>query len=271
MVIKAVVLGDAVGGVHDGINAVKHAHLFDEGLCRVDDVKDRFYDDRPFTMNTRLVFAWLLLAPLAALHAGSADEELALALQATEWKSGLRLDLQRPIDPRLAKIEAGDIAHCDLFRGKVHLVRSAAEVSGLSGKLAPGDQLVLAGDDWKDARFTLEGHGTAEAPILIRPEKPGGIVFTGESSVRFHGEHLIVHDLAFREVTSSQDNAVIFVVGNGEAKPADHCLFNRIRIDDCGSANPADRTKHKLWLISMRGSGNTVANGTFRGLKNIAC
>lgn len=220
-------------------------------------------------MNTRLLFAYLLLAPIAALQAASADEQLAAALQAAKWKSALRLDLQRPIDPRLAKIEAGDFEHCDLFRGKVHLVRSASEAVRLSGKLAPGDQLVLAGDAWKDARLTFEGHGTADAPILIRPEKPGGIVFTGESSARFHGEHLIVHDLAFRDVTPSQNNAVIFAVGNGEAKPADHCLFNRIRIENCGSANPADRPKLKLWLMSMRGSGNTVANCTFRGLKNI--
>lgn len=221
------------------------------------------------TMNTRLLFTCLLLTPLAALRAASADEELASAVQAANWKSALRLDLQRPIDPWLAKIESGDIAHCDLFRGKVHLVRSADEAGRLSGKLAPGDQLVLAGDAWKDARFTFEGHGTSDAPILIRPDKPGGIVFTGESSVRFHGEHLIVHDLAFRDVTSSQDNAVIFAVGNGEVKPADHCLFNRIRIEDCGSRNPADRPKFKLWFMSMRGSGNTVANCTFRGLKNI--
>jgi len=202
----------------------------------------------------------LLLAALSPVFGASADEELASALQAAKWKSGLRLDLQRPIDPRLAKIEAGDIAQCDLFRGKMHLVRSAGEVGRLSGKLAPGDQLVLAGDAWKDARFTFEGHGIADVPILIRPEKPGSIVFTGESSVRFHGEHLVVHDLAFRGITASQNNAVIFAVGNGEAKPAGHCLFNRIRIEDCGSANPADHPKLKLWLMDMRGSGNTVAN-----------
>jgi hypothetical protein len=63
------------------------------------------------TMNTRLLFACLLLAPIAPLQAATADEQLAAALQAAKWKSGLRLDLQRPIDPRLAKIEAGDFAH----------------------------------------------------------------------------------------------------------------------------------------------------------------
>ncbi len=207
----------------------------------------------------------LLLTPLAPLLA--AEQKPVKADDGLENR--LRLDLQRPVDPRLAKIEAGDIAQCDLFRGKAHIVRTPSEVSRLSGQLAAGDQLVLAAGLWKDARFTFEGHATADAPILIRPEKPGGIVFTGESSVRFHGEHLIVHDLAFREVTISRNNAVIFGVGNGEAKPANDCIFNRIHIADCGLSNPAERAKNRLWLMSMRGSRNTVANSTFRGLKNI--
>jgi len=218
----------------------------------------------------RLLLALVLGSMSLPPRAASTDETLEDALKAANWKSALRLDLQRPIDPRLAKLEKGDIAQCDLFRGKTHVARTAGEMSRLSGKLAPGDQLMLAaGGAWKDARFTLEGHGTMEAPILIRPEKPGSVVFTGESAVRFHGEHLIVHDLAFRDVTTTRNNTVIFGVGNGEAKPADHCIFHWLRFENCGSTNAADRPKLKLWLMSMRGSDNTVAGCTFRGLQNI--
>jgi poly(beta-D-mannuronate) lyase len=208
----------------------------------------------------------MLLAPVAALGAG---DEVAKIIATSGMENRLRLDLQRPIDPRLAKIEMGDIAQSDLLRGKTHSVRTASEVSRLSGQLAPGDQLVLACGVWKDARFTFEGHGTEEAPIVIRPEKPGGVIFTGESAVTFHGEHLIVHDLTFQGVTVSKNNEVLFRVGNGEAKPANHSLFHRLRFENCGSTNPADRPKLHLWLMSMRGSGNTVAGCTFRGLQNI--
>ncbi len=205
-----------------------------------------------------------------SIHAEHEASDLASILAAAGMKNHLRLDLQRPIDPRLARLETGDLSKCDLFPNQSHLVRSAAEVSLLSGKLKPGDQLVLATDGiWKDARFTFEGHGTMEAPILIRPEKPSSVSFTGQSAVRFHGEHLIVHDLAFYDIASNQNNEVIFAVGNGAAKPANHCLFHRLRFENCGSTNIADRSKHKLWLISMRGSGNTIANSTFRGFQNI--
>jgi poly(beta-D-mannuronate) lyase len=204
------------------------------------------------------------------LLASKPADELAKVIAATGMKNHLRLDLQRPIDPRLAKLKTGDVSRCGLFSGKTHMVRSAAEVNHLSGKLAPGDQLMLAADGtWRDARFKFEGHGTMDAPILIRPERPGSVTFTGESTVRFHGEHLVVHDLSFLDIRTTTNNVVIFGVGNGEANPANHCLFHRLRFENCGSVNPADRTQSHLWLMSMRGRGNTVAGCTFRGLQNI--
>ncbi|MBK8092523.1 MAG: hypothetical protein IPK32_11230 [Verrucomicrobiaceae bacterium] len=69
-----------------------------------------------------------------------------LCVMADELPKTLRLDLQRPIDPRLAKIESGDFGS-----GQVHVARAAVEVRALSGKLKPGDQLVLSGTAWKDA------------------------------------------------------------------------------------------------------------------------
>ncbi|WP_395737711.1 polysaccharide lyase 6 family protein [Prosthecobacter sp.] len=221
---------------------------------------------KPFTCFW-LTAAWLL-APAPSFSA-ALDEELAAALNAAKWTSSLRLELQRPIDPRLARIESGDILRCGLFPGKAHLVHNAAEVRRLSGTLAPGDQLVLAAGEWKDASFVFEGHGTMDAPILVCPEKPGGVVFSGASSVRFHGDHLVVHGLAFHGITVTRDSTTIFAAGNGEARPARHCLFNRIRIEDCGSPNPEDRARNHVWLMSMRGSDNTVANSTFAHLHNI--
>jgi|GEM_PF-268620 len=204
------------------------------------------------------------------LLASNPADQLAKTIAEAGMKNHLRLDLQRPIDPRLAMLKTGDLSRCGLFSGTSHVVRSADEVNRLSGTLAPGDQLVLAADGaWNDARFKFEGHGTMDAPILIRPEKPGSVTFTGESTVRFHGEHLVVHDLGFRDIRTGTNNVVIFGVGNGEANPANHCLFHRLHFENCGSVDPADRAQLHLWLMSMRGRGNTVAGCTFRGLQNI--
>jgi arylsulfatase A-like enzyme len=241
-------------------------HLFTDIGEKTDFAKS--YPDRVQDLRRRLD-AWRRQTNANMPRSKPADQALAEAFKAADWKSGLRLDLQRPIDPRLAKLDGDHIAECGLFPGTAYLVRSPAEVLALSGKLAPGDQLVLGKGPWKDAQFVFEGHGTMDAPILIRPEKPGSVVFQGESSVRFHGEHLVVHDLTFRGITVSQDKRIIFGVGNGEAKPADHCLFHRLRFEDCGSANPVERTRLHVWLMAVQGRSNTIARCTFRGLKNI--
>ena len=205
------------------------------------------------------------------LLASKPADELAKVIAATGMKNHLRLDLQRPIDPRLEELETGDISKCGLFRGKTHVVRTAGEVSRLSGKLAPGDQLVLAADGaWKDARFTFQGEGTEAAPILIRPEVEGAVVFSGAAGVTFHGSHLIITGLEFRAVIPNGNGAVVFRLGNGRAQPAEHCIVNRIKVEDCNSPDAADWPKQKVWYLTTDfGADNTVANSTFAGLRHL--
>ncbi len=206
--------------------------------------------------------AALIIGPLAA-HADD-KAELQDALAAAQLKSPLREDLQRPVDPRLSLIETKGF-----FKGAAHTVHNTAEVRALSGKLKPGDQLVLATGEWKDARLTFGATGTQEAPILIRPETPGSATFTGASEVAFFGSHLIITDLEFREVSVTAKSAVIFRLGNGKAKPADHSIVDRIRFTNCGSPKPEDWPRLQLWLMNVLGPDNTVANCTFAGMKHL--
>jgi poly(beta-D-mannuronate) lyase len=235
---------------------------------------------------THTILTALLLAPLLAPLAAQAQQtslpasavttakpadDLAKIVAASGIVNQLRLDLQRPIDPRLEKLETGDISKHRLFRGKTHLVRNAGEVSRLSGKLAPGDQLMLAADGaWKDARFTFQGEGTEAAPILIRPEVEGAVVFSGAAGVTFHGSHLIITGLEFRAVIPTGNGAVVFRLGNGRAQPAERCIVNRIKVEDCNSPDAADWPKQKVWYLTADfGADNTVANSTFAGLRHL--
>lgn len=221
-------------------------------------------------MNLR-VPAWLL-APafllLRPLSAADPDSTLRDTLTAAGIKDPLRHDLQRPIDPRLSKIESGSFEQSGLLSGKVHVVHSAKEANALSGKLAPGDQLVLAGSDWKDAHLKFKGQGTHEAPILIRPEHPDSVIFTGLSTVVFSGSHLIVSGLEFKNVNVAKANEVIFRLGNGKNEPADHCLVTHLSMEDCGSSTPEDWPRVRMWLMSIQGPANTVAHSTFANFKN---
>jgi len=220
------------------------------------------------TLLRTAVLTPLLLALLAATDAADFYTSLRDALAAAGMKNPLRLELQRPVDPRLVKIEAEGIEGCGMFKGKVRVVRSASEVRALSGKLGPGDQLVLAGAGWKDARFTFAGHGTAEAPILIRPEKPGSVVFTGATEVAFHGSHLVIMGLEFKNATVTRNGTVIFRLGSGKEKPADNCIVNRIKIENCNSPDRADWPRLRVFYMTVNGHDNTVANSTFADLQN---
>jgi len=219
-------------------------------------------------MALKLVLTALLLTRLAAADAVGFDASLRQTLAGAGMKNLLRGELQRPVDRRLLKIEAEGIEGCGLFKGKVHVARNAKEVRASSEKLRPGDQLVLAGADWKDARFTFAGRGTAEAPILVRPEKPGSVVFSGAAEVAFHGSHLVIMGLEFKDATVTKKGTTIFRLGSGKEKPADNCIVNRIKIENCNSPDRADWPKARTFYLSVQGPDNTIANSTFADLQN---
>jgi poly(beta-D-mannuronate) lyase len=79
-----------------------------------------------------------------------------------------------------------------------HRVESSNQFKSLSGKLQPGDVVVIANGTWKNDTITFRGKGTAEAPITLRAETPGQVIFTGQSSLLVDGEHLVVSGLNFR-------------------------------------------------------------------------
>ncbi len=215
---------------------------------------------------SRLVVAFtgIALAWGAFFSSALADGDAVDLLKQTP----LRLDLQRPVDRRLKLIEERGIEGSGLFRGKIHMVRNADEVNALSGRLKPGDQLVLAGSDWKNARFTFAGIGTPEAPILIRPQVPGQVVLSGKTEVAFEGEHLVITGLVFRHVTVERPGTVVMRLGVTQDRLANQCIIHDIRMEDCNSPDLDSQRKLRMWYLTIRGRDNTVANSLFAGMKN---
>src|ERR1039457_4923101 len=132
----------------------------------------------------RIIVAGLLLAWRRCGRRRSARVSLHKILATAGMKNPLREDRQRPIDPRLTKLETEGTTTSGLFPGKIHLVHNAKEIHALSEQVNPGDQVALTGSDWKDTRqIKFAAHGTEQAPILIRAEKPGGVVSIGATVV----------------------------------------------------------------------------------------
>ena len=206
--------------------------------------------------------------PTAGADTPALDAELHEVLRSAGIRPALRGDLQRPVDPRLQRIELHGLDNSGLFPGRRYEAHNAHEIEALSLKLTPGDQLILVGSDWQDAHFTLGAHGTAQAPIFIGAETAGDVVFSGDASVRFYGSNLVIMNLVFRDgILKRQSRSSVLALGD-KAHPADNCIVNRITIDNVNSADPADWPKLLVNYLSVSGHGNTIANSTFAHLRN---
>lgn len=115
----------------------------------------------------------------------------------------------------------------------------------------PGEEIVVANGAYPDSKLEIEGHGSEEAPITVRAETPGGVVFTGESFLELKGEHVTLDGFLF-EKGHSPRKAVIALEG-------DRCRLMNTAID---SFNPPDPEKDDKW-VTLKGTRHTVENCTF--------
>ena len=56
----------------------------------------------------------------------------------------------------------------------------------------PGDTILMATGDWKNTKLVFENNGTATSPIVINAEVPGKTRLTGNSSLKFAGNYLVI-------------------------------------------------------------------------------
>ncbi|NND98670.1 MAG: hypothetical protein HKN47_15215 [Pirellulaceae bacterium] len=81
-----------------------------------------------------------------------------------------------------------------------------SDVEPIVAGVAAGDSLVVSNGTWKNAELKFERRsGTADAPIHIRAESAGKVVFTGRSLLRLSGTHVIVSGFVFRDISGVSD------------------------------------------------------------------
>ena len=61
----------------------------------------------------------------------------------------------------------------------------------------PGDEVVVKNGEYPDVNFSCTVQGSASDPIIIRPESPGGVKFTGISGFEFSGQYFEIRDFYF--------------------------------------------------------------------------
>jgi poly(beta-D-mannuronate) lyase len=139
----------------------------------------------------------------------------------------------------------------------------ASEVKALMSRLRPGDELVLAVGEWKDAELHLHGQGTAEAPIRVRPAEPGELTLSGASRIRLSGEYLEVSGMRLRNITGHRADWIEFRYDSKQL--ARHCCVRDCRLSEDDSFAP--RESENRW-VSLYGSHNQVSHCVIEGKKN---
>ena len=65
----------------------------------------------------------------------------------------------------------------------------------------PGDEIVFANGTYSDFRLNFKANGTEAAPIILRAESPGQVVFRGRSQLFIDGNYLVVAGFKYDQIT----------------------------------------------------------------------
>lgn len=137
------------------------------------------------------------------------------------------------------------------------IVDNAEQLRKAVQKAKPGDTIVLKNGTWKDAALNLDGKGTAQKPIVIMAESPGGVLLTGSSYLQLAGEYLTVKNLHFNQGFTPKRAVISFRADSKNL--ANHCRVTGVVIENYSQP---ERFKTDTWVI-FYGKYNRIDHSTF--------
>ncbi|HCN27996.1 MAG TPA: hypothetical protein DIT64_04275 [Verrucomicrobiales bacterium] len=152
-----------------------------------------------------------------------------------------------------------------LFFSTIHSAEVAvANVDELNAALRqarPGDTLVLAEGEWRDAVIRCNAQGTESMPVTLRAAVPGKTVLTGQSALRLGGRHVVVEGLWFRNPDPAAGDTVEFRLDSKNL--ARHCRVTNCAITmDAGQSARDD--KESRW-VGIYGGHNRLDHCLIEG------
>lgn len=125
----------------------------------------------------------------------------------------------------------------------------------------PGDVVLLAEGDWKDADLLAEAEGSPERPITVRARTPGRTVLTGRSRLRIAGRHVVVDGLVFWSCDTTKD---LIEFRKDPDRPARACRLTACEIS--GDTSGKDLGENR-W-VSLYGTDHRVDHCYLAGKAN---
>ncbi len=109
-----------------------------------------------------------------------------------------------------------------------------------------GEVIIVKDGVYPNQNLSLSGEGTATAPVVIRPETPGRVIFTGQSALRLRGNYVTLAGFHFKN-GFSPEKYVIEMDGK-------HCRLTGTVVE---SFNPPDPDREDKW-VSLKGQHHRV-------------
>jgi poly(beta-D-mannuronate) lyase len=142
------------------------------------------------------------------------------------------------------------------------LVHNLPELMAATAKPTPGDSIILADGEWRDADIVLRGDAKATASITLTAEHPGKAILVGASRIRMAGRYLVVSNLVFRDGHAPGDAVIAFRTDTKHW--AEHSRVTGVVID---RFNNSDRRAEDHW-VSIYGNDNRIDHSHFEGKAN---
>lgn len=146
-------------------------------------------------------------------------------------------------------------------KGEV-VVSDAAAFKEALKTAVPGSVIVWADGEYSDIALKLTADGSEEAPITLKAQTPGKVIFKGVSSIQLQGSWLVAEGFSFSGLDTSVKGSVLTF-----AKGSSNCRISNCRIDGKGSKVSDVDTK---W-VSMYGQYNEISHCSFLDKKNMGC
>ena len=142
------------------------------------------------------------------------------------------------------------------------MVSDAASFKAALKTAVPGSEIVWADGEYEGVVLKMIAEGTSGAPITLRAQTPGKVVFKGVSSITLQGSWLVAEGFCFTDLGTSVKGSVLTF-----AKGSSNCRISNCKID--GKSSRASDVDTK-W-VSMYGTRNEISHCTFLEKKNMGC
>jgi len=133
-------------------------------------------------------------------------------------------------------------------------ISNPAELKEL-GSALPGDVVILKDGTWADANISVQKGGSAESPLVIRAETPGGVVFTGNSTLNIRAPYVTADGFLFTGPHDKKEPVGL---------RSHHGILRNSAIIDC---NPENLETPFSW-VTFAGENNLVDHCYFTGKDN---